>query len=244
MEITLGDITLTEAVWVPFVSALVGGAIALFGSFSATWMNNRAARKSRQEELEHEGAERAFSAFYKLLDAHNSAANLQRQINEMFESAAENGNADMEPWGKVMELVGAPNVIEKIDATETSFLIGQKKADLHNEVHLIQRRIDNIMASAQKYSEVRSEIDALLFSSMADGKVTNGTEITASFEGSAKFHAELLVMRANNIIGQIIEFLELDVPYSWKVVGDFKEAASKRYGDRFPKFKLDQDMTT
>ena len=239
MDFTVGGVTVTEAVWVPLVSALAGGALALLGSFCATWQANRAARKTREQELEREGATRAFSTFFKLLDAHNSAANLQREIDEMFATAAENGDADMEPWGKVMELVGAPNVIERIDPSETSFLIGQKKADLLNEVHLIQSRIANIMASAQKYSQVRSEIDAFLLANMSEGEVAEGTQFRASFEGKAKLHAQLLEMRANNLLGQIIANLHEDVPRCWEAVGDFKDAASKRYGDRFPQFKLD-----
>ncbi len=106
MDFTLGGITITEAVWVPVVSALAGGFLALVGSFGATWQNNKAARQTRQEELEREMAERAYSTFFKFLEAHNSAANLKREIDEMFDSAAQNGAEDMEPWAKVMELVG------------------------------------------------------------------------------------------------------------------------------------------
>lgn len=242
MDFTIGGLTFAESVWVPLFSAVAGGALALIGSFCATWQTNRAARKAREEELEREGAARAFSTFFKLFDAHNAAANLQRQINEMFDNAAKNGSADMEPWAKVMELVGAPDVIERIDPSETSFLIDQKRADLLNEVALIQRRIANIMASAQKYSQVRSEIDAFLLANMAEGEVAEGTQVRASFEGKSKLNAQLLVMRANNLLGQVMEFLDEDVPRCWKILGDFKDAASKRYGDRFPQFKLDMEM--
>ena len=93
-------------------------------------------------------AERAYSTFFKLLEAHNSAANLKREIDEMFDSAAQNGAEDMEPWAKVMELVGETYDIPTIEPSETSFLIAEKQADLLNEVHLVQRRIANIIVSA------------------------------------------------------------------------------------------------
>ncbi|TMV05509.1 hypothetical protein FGK63_15795 [Ruegeria sediminis] len=239
MDFTLGGTTLPEAVWVPLVSALAGGVLALLGSFGATWQNNRAARKTRQEELEHERAERAYATFFKLLDAHNSAANLQLQINEMFDSAAESGAEEMEPWAKVMELVGAPDEIRTIEPSETSFLIAEKQADLLNEVHLIQRRIANIMASAAKYTEIRAEIHALLVSKMSEGELSEGTRISAAFEGTAKLHAEMLGMRANNLLGQIMEYLDKDVSASWETVGKFKTAASTRFGDKFPEFNID-----
>lgn len=242
MDFTLGGVTFTEAVWVPLFSAVAGGALALIGAFCATWQTNRATRKAREDELEREGASRAFATFFKLLDAHNAAGNLQRQINEMFDNAATNGNADMEPWAKVMELIGAPDVIERIDPSETSFLIEQKQADLLNEVHLIQRRVANIMASAQKYSQVRSEIDAFLMANMSEGEVAEGNEVRASFEGKSQLNAQLLAMRANNLLGQIMEHLDEDIPHCWKILGDFKDAASARYGDRFPQFELDMEI--
>ncbi len=49
----------------------------------------------------------------------------------------------------------------------------------------------------------------------------------------------MLAARANNLLGQIMEYLEKDVSASWEVVGKFKIAADNRYGDKFPTFKLD-----
>ncbi|MEP0963376.1 MAG: hypothetical protein ABJQ70_14120 [Roseobacter sp.] len=239
MDFTLGDITVAAAVWVPLASALGGGALALMGSFGATWQSNRAAHKIRQEEIERHGAERAYSAFFKLLDAHNSAANLQRQINEMFDDAAKSGALDMEPCSKVTELVGAANEVGAIEPHETSFLLTQKQAALVNEVHLTQKRIANIMASAAKYNEVRAEIHAFLVANLSEGELSEGTRISAAFEGKAGFHVDLLVRRANNLLGQIMEMLEKDVPNSWEVTGRFKTAAKERFGCRFPQFNLE-----
>lgn len=242
MDFTLGDMTVAEAVWVPLVSALAGGVLALLGSFGATWQNNRAALKIREEEIERQGAESAYATFFKLLEAHSYAANLQRQINEMFDKAAESGGADMEPWAKVMELVGAADEIRMIEPSESSFLIAEKQADLLNDIHLIQRRIANIMASASKYNEVRSEVHEFLVANMSEGELREGTQFAASFEGVAGIHAEMLSSRANNLLGQIMEFLEKDVPAAWDITERFKSAATERFGEKFPKFNLDLEQ--
>ena len=243
MDFILFGVTIKEAVWVPLASAGAGGALALLGSFGATWQANNSARKTREEALEQQSAERAYATFFKLFEAHNSAANLKRQIEEMFDSAAERGAADMEPWAKVMELVGAPDEIGKIEPSETSFLIAEKKAVLLNEVHLIQRRIANIMASAEKYSEVRAELHAFLMANMSHGELAEGTQLSAAFEGTAALHAGMLEVRANSLLGQIMDFLETDVKKSWQVASEFKDAASERFGDKFPEFKIDMQMT-
>ena len=239
LEIVVGELKITESVWVPFAAALIGGALALLGSFVATWQADRAARRARRDELERIRAERAYATFFKLLDAHSAAANIRRHIDEMFENAAQDGAADMEPWAKVMEIVGAPEQVETIHPSETTFLLGEGKADLLNDVHLVQRRIANIIASVQKYAALRAELHTILVANMAEGELQEGTRISANFEGSARLHVEMRASQLNNLLGQILDALEKDIPHCWQVLSEFKEAAAKRFGNNFPEFKIE-----
>lgn len=212
------------------------------GAFGATILANRSARKAREDEAERLASEVAFIAFFKLLDGYNAAANLKLHIDEMFDAAHENGHGDMEPWGKVMQIVGADDVVESIRPSETSFLIHEKKADLLNEVHLIQRRIANILASAGKYNELRAELQSFLVANSAEAELGEGTVMSAHFEGTQKFHADFRMSQLNNLIGQIMELLDQDLPRSWKALSNFKDAASERYGDYFPKFNAEENL--
>ncbi|MDG4648019.1 hypothetical protein P6F26_06150 [Roseibacterium sp. SDUM158017] len=241
MDIVVGGLSVSEGVWVPFAAALMGGVLSLFGSFVATWLNNRTARLTREEELERIQAERAYGTFHKLFDAYNSAANLREQINGMFDDAAANGAEEMEPWAKVTELVGAPDNIEPISPSETAFLISMKKADLLNDVHLIQRRIANIMAAVDKYASLRAEMHDFQIANMSAGKLGEGTEFMAEFHGNTALHAEMLTSRLNNLVGQIMEMIDSDIPRVWDVLVSFEEAARQRFRHRFPEFKLDKN---
>ncbi|MEP5608615.1 MAG: hypothetical protein ABJP49_08920, partial [Marinobacter alexandrii] len=132
IEIAANETAMLFSVYVPFASALLGGLLSLAGSALATWRSNAYDKKVRNEALERSQAESAFSAFSRLMDAHNTAANLLLHINEMFRSAEESGGQELEPWAKVMEIVGAEDEIEKIDPSEIVFLIEEKKAELIN----------------------------------------------------------------------------------------------------------------
>ncbi|BDW84324.1 hypothetical protein [Roseicyclus marinus] len=243
MEIFVGDLRVTEDIWVPIAATLLGGMLALLGSFGAMWWSNRFALRTREAELERLQAERAFGTLFKLLHAHNAAANLDQQISEMFLDAAQNGAEGMDPWAKVMELVGAPDEIQSIDPSETAFLIHMKKSDLLNDIHLIQMRIANIMGSVEKYSSLRAEMQTFLSANMVEGNIEGGTQMQAAFHGGAAVQAELMTARLNNLLGQIIEKLDEDIPISWDILCKFKDAAILRYGKLFPEFELRNDAT-
>ncbi|NVK13077.1 MAG: hypothetical protein HWE35_02755 [Rhodobacteraceae bacterium] len=240
LDLEFFDLQIIDDVWVPLLATIIGGALALCGSFGATVMANRSAKKTRLEEQERSEAESAYTVFFKLFDGHNLAANLKRQIDEMFDTADATGSSEMEPWAKVMEIVGSTRSIESIAPSETAFLIREKKADLLNEIHLVQERLASILASAQKYNQLRTELGDFLEANLSEGKVGEGTKLSAPFEGTMKLRAELRECRINNLLGQIMENLEQDIPRSWEILEEFKEAASERYGDNFPEFRIER----
>lgn len=239
MNIDIAGLTQGGQIWVPFVAAVIGGLFSLVGSVAATSQANRNARRVRHEEEERRGAERAYGTFFKLMDGYNSVANLKRHIDEMFNQADEHGDHEMEPWAKVMIIVGASEVIHEIQPHETFFLIEEKKADLLNDVHLIQKRISHIIASSQRYNELRSALHEFLEANLTTAHPAEGTRMAAEFEGRSGVQARFREAQLNNFLGQIIESIEKDVPESWRIVEAFSEAAKSRYGDKFPEFKVE-----
>jgi len=239
MQGTLSSISLAE-VWVPLFAALLGGFLSLLGTYWAL-MRSHALELQRAEKLElKNAAQRAYEAFHKLHNAYETAANLQRQITEMFDTAAADGGADMEPWAKVKELIGSNFQEGVIEPSETSFLISARESELLNDVHLSQKRIWNISASAQKYNELRSQLVTLLEKHHITAEVIDGHTISAEISGQEGVIANVWENRLQNLLGQIIEYLDTDTPEAWETLGRFKEAAEKYFGEDFPEFRLEK----
>ena len=234
------NILTSKDIWVPLVAAIVGGALSLLGSFFALWLANKHSVKQEEEADKKRGAELAYGAFHKLLEAHNSAANLQRQIHEMFENADNTEGGELEPWAKVMELVGSDRVVQAVTPNETAFLIGTGRAELLNNVHLIDRRLMNIEACSVKYNEQRAEFWVFAEKNLSETEIGEGTRIAAEFEGNAGRMADARVMRLNNLLGQLMEFLERDVNEAWSIIEQFHAAATLHFGTHYPKFNLEK----
>lgn len=62
--------------------------------------------------------------------------------------------------------------------------------------------------------------------------------MSTSLEGADATRAEMRISAMNNLLGQIMENLEQDIPESWRVLSEFNQVASERFGDKYPKFKL------
>ncbi|CUH99920.1 hypothetical protein [Leisingera aquaemixtae] len=240
MDLAFLDLEVSDDIWIPMLAAIIGGVLAMLGSLLATWVQNQSARKARSEDREFAGAESAYAVFHKLLDGHNSAANLERQINEMFDIANRKGHADMEPWAKVRALVGAPYDLENVAPKETAFLIRAQKADLLNEVHLIQRRLATTLVAADQYNELRKEMDTFLLENLSEGKLGEGTQLSAAFETDKKTRIEMREAQLNSLLGQIMENLKEDIPRAWDIIQEFRAAASEQYGEKFPPFKIER----
>ena len=158
----------------------------------------------------------------------------------MFDNANKTGGSDLEPWAKVMELVGADNVAQTIAPNETAFLIGAGRATLLNDVHLIDRRLMNIEAVSIKYNELRAEFMIFAEANSIKTQLSEGTRIATELEGTAAKMAEAREMRLNNLLGQLMEFLEQDVDKAWSLIEQFHFAATDFFGIEYPKFKLEK----
>lgn len=137
MHTEILDYLQDQNIVVPLLAALFGGSLSMAGSVVAVWRTNRHARIERENEREELLAGKAYEAFFKLLDGYNFIGHLNREIDQMFDNASEDGDEDMEPSAKVMAIVGAEMPPEQIHASEVAFLIGEKNAELLNDVHLI-----------------------------------------------------------------------------------------------------------
>lgn len=190
-----------------------------------------------------EAAKRALSAFFKLRNSWETAENLKRQIDEMFREAASDGRADWEPWAKVKEIVGSDYQEPVIETEETAFLIEAKQAELLDEIHLVQRRIWNIIASAKRYDELRAELVKLVEKHHAEAVLSEGNVMEAVISGREGIIAAGWELRLQNLLGQVMEMLEVDTVRAWEALTSFKEAAEKHFGNEFPKFGFERAIT-
>lgn len=227
-------------VWVPFGAALLGGLCSLAGSLVAIRLSNEHQKEKEIADEKKNGAAAAYGAFHKLSYALNTVENLDRQISEFFKAAALDGKSDYEPWAKVTEIVGSDHQELEITAEETAFLIEAGRAELLNDVHVIQHRVWNISASARKYNEIRSELLKFLEESHDDEGEVSGTTVSATFSGKERFIATSRESRIQNLLGQIMHNIEIDKVEIWRVLQQFKIAAENHFGDYFPKFKFEK----
>ncbi|MDO6483558.1 hypothetical protein [Shimia thalassica] len=225
-------------VWVPFIAALIGGALSLLGSLVSIWRTNKYDRTVREEALEQSKAELAYSAFSKLINAYNYVANLKKHIDGMFDAATADGGGNLEPWAKIKEIVGAQDLIEDAKPSEIVFLIDEKRADLLNDIPLILKRIANIQSSASKYNEVRREAMDHLIENALEHELQEGLQMQAALTGNAATKGQMLTAQLNNLIGQIMEHLHEDEEKCWDVLQDFDEAARNRFKHRYPRFEI------
>lgn len=221
---------------VPMAATLVGGGLSLAGTFFALQKAKKNEEYANARDRKREDAASAYSAFHKLQNTFNDAANLKSHIDAMFEEANKSGASELEPWAKVKRMIGYDLRGEAISPFETMFLIHAKKAELLNQVHLIQRRVWNIEASAREYNKIREELQLLLSHNVEDLEVEGGTRAGGYLSGRNATIAKLTELTLNNLLGQIMESLEIDVETAFQTASEFKSAAENYFGDDFPRF--------
>jgi|GEM_PF-2565573 len=236
--LALGGWRVGESIWVPLVATVVGGALALVGSIWATRATLRAQERTRKHDREQAAADRAYVVIWKMLDAYNAAEDLQRHINEAYDNADRSGRHDIEPWAKVVPLVGNDFAPKDIDPSETSFLIDVKQAALMNEVHLVQRRLASILVSSREYGRRRGEMHEFLMAKIEGKGIVDGSSFAAEVSSDIKFEIETREGILNNLLGQIMQRLHEDLPHTWDVIGQFQKAAQERFGNKFPSFEM------
>ena len=226
--------------WVPLGATLLGGILSLGGSLLAMRAQNRHAQKTRDDAAMCEGAERAYAAFMKLMASYNTATNLKRHIDGMFDLAAESGDQDLEPWAKVMVGVGFDSRIETIDPSDTMFLISAGNAGLINEIHNIQARIASLHASMKTYNKLREQMQNFVLANSDSTDVGEGTRASSYMSARAAEQARLKADQLNNLLGQVMENLEVDCDTSWDVIVRFKDASAEYFGAKYPTFNVEK----
>ncbi|MGA0613236.1 hypothetical protein [Paracoccus sp. KR1-242] len=236
------DLHIGESIWVPLISAIIGGALAVGASYWATSASLKGQRRAREEEVTQNSAEKAYSAFFKLLDSYNLLANLKLHIDKQFALAKEEGMGDAEPWKVLTQTVGEHRAPKEIDPSETAFLISLRKADLLNDVHLISTRVANTVAVMQAYNAHRADLHKLLETSMEKGLVIEGGVMGGEFSQRVTQQISIQGGRLNLLISNIREMLDADIPFTWRATEEFQKAARTKFGDRFPNFDLDNKI--
>ncbi|MBR9843588.1 MAG: hypothetical protein GYB25_10525 [Rhodobacteraceae bacterium] len=231
---------LLTSVWVPLGSALLGGVLSLVGALVALHRSHKLELLRSEATEKKNAAEKAYSAFHKLHNVYETAANLSRQIDERFEQALRAGAGDLEPWAKVPAFVGSDYQEEAITPDETTFLIAAGNADLLNDIHIIQQRVWNITGSVKKYNELWEAMNSFFVENLDEGSIADGTRMSASFSGKLGFIASAKEHQLQNLLGQIMELLALDTDESLRVLLCYKAACENHFGDLFPKFNFEK----
>lgn len=233
----------SPGVWVPIASALLGGILALLASVIAIRMTYKKERVLREEEEKRHNAKRALVALNTLSLAYSRAADLQTHIHRQFDQAASEGMEGLEPWAKVCQMV-MPNLAPLVlDAEDLLFLIADNKPDLFNDVQSIVRRVNSDIHSAHFYNELRHEMALHGEAASEEMKLGEGLVVSNAFSGKSAVVVQAREQQLNNLLGQIMEGLDKNVPRAFKAAQDFDEAAKGYYGENYPKISLDSDAT-
>jgi hypothetical protein len=225
--------------WSNLYSTLLGAGVSIATSLVVFGFTSWSETK-RQRKMERKAeAFRAFCGFQKLLRAANSIANLKRHIDEAFQEAEEHGVLDGEPASKVRPVVSAEIDLQPVAAEEMFFLIEGKRSQMMGEIELIYHRSLNNIAASKAYSVMRLEFDRFLESQTSSINDVEGAVVSFNMKGLHEAVAGLRVGMLNNMLGQLMENLESDVPEARRLCEAFLQAAKEQFGKDFPNVKLE-----
>lgn len=71
----------------------------------------------------------------------------------------------------------------------------------------------------------------------------SGTRGESALSGRNVAHARLLEAQLNNLLGQLILYLDGDKEEAFVLAREFKQAAEEFFEEEFPKFVLDREDT-
>ncbi|WP_136441330.1 hypothetical protein [Pacificoceanicola onchidii] len=237
----MADAQQWQTVWIPLISAAIGGGMAIMASLVALRKQHELEIARENDRARREASNRAFACMHKLQSVLETSENLRRAINRQFVAANEEGAGDLEPWAKVVEIVADDYKEEAISVSETAFLIDAKRAELMNDVHLIQRRVWHLLAASKKYNALRAELVKFMEEHHQDGQPEDGLRVSGSFSGKAAFVADMRQKQLQNLLGQLMDGLETDTEEAWRVLLAFKQTAEEYFEGMFPVFKLERD---
>jgi hypothetical protein len=222
--------------WSGFLGALFGGFLSLASAWLTVGRTFRKQRDLANDQQRQEAAKKAFVAFMKLKEFNEAAANLDRQIKELFDQSPD---PEMEPFAKVTEMVGDRSPLDAITPDEISFLVDAKKAELMDSIFLIQKRIMNVLSAAHLYNDLRRELFSFVLQNSDEFREGEGMLLENALTGRPGQIARLKANQLNNLIGQIMEMLEADVGTSWEALNSLKDAAEEHFERIYPRLSLE-----
>lgn len=228
-----------EFKWLSVVPTLVGGGISLVTSLSMFGLAQYIERRKRANEREREGGAAAFMGFWKLKTTAEMLVNLQREIGDAFSKASEKGLSGAEPCQIVRGMVGAPALIEFLEAKELMFLSKEKRSDLIAEADLVVHRARNIDASMRKYTELRESLQVFLEINSDRVGASVGAVSDFALSGKNAAIAKLKIDSLNEMLEQIGGMLKNDAVAAKKVALEYLGVAKKHFGTGFPSFQFD-----
>ncbi|TFL19863.1 hypothetical protein [Jannaschia formosa] len=189
---------------------------ALFGALSGglitglvtLWVQNRSFARDREEARSRRSSEDyshtlRFYAGYQTMAARLRV--LDDHISSCFEDASEQGLEEVEPWALVIPVISSP--VEQVFYTvdDLVLLSRSKEFSLLSDLQLAQLSVQSTLASFAHYGSLRTELQNFLPAKEMDGLVGR-----VEARGEAAQRALSHIAMLNDLIGQIIENIEID----------------------------------
>ena len=191
--------------------------------------SERNAKDARQIE-----ALSAFLALNKLMRLADASSTLKRLIDSSFARADEDGRSDDLLSDKVLAIVGASSIHERIQVEELLFLVRAKKASLISDIQEIEQRIINNEHLANVYTEQRKAMGEFVEKRSEAMVDVNHTRGTFQLLGTDALLADAKKTSLEQVVGQLIVNVEEDTTAVFKTFYSFQLIARDYFGEDFP----------
>ena len=224
--------------WATFFSTILGAGVSIVTSLVVFGFTSWSETKKAEAIQKRKSAFLAFNGFQKLMQISNDLANNSLYIDNAFKDADEQGLGDLDPFQKLQPLVRARVPLEPLTIDEMYFLVESKNSEVLAEIDLIYRRALNVEAVIDQFNAMKT--DFYSFIEAKDGSIEpgEGTLAKAKLAGADAKLSRLKGGAMNNLIGQLLEYLERDCVESKRVAEFFLTACQKHFGKDFPQVKL------
>lgn len=224
--------------WASFFSTIVGAGVSIVTSLVVFGFTSWSETKKAETIQRQKGAFLAFNGFQKLVQISNDLANTKLHIDKAFKEADVLGLGDLDPFEKVQQLVRARVPLEPLSIDEMYFLVESKHSEMLAKIDLIYRRTLNVEAVIDQFNAMKTEYSNFI-EAKADSIVPGeGTHASIELTVAGARLAHLKGGAMNNLIGQLLEYLERDCADSKRVAESFLTVCQEHFGMDFPRVKI------
>lgn len=218
------------------ISALLGGLVSFLSALIVIKVSNNHQKHNAEKLKDEHKAELAFNGLQKMVETANIALNLKKLIDQSFSDFKEAGG-DLKTRVAatyVVSRVGHRNRVPKLSFEETRLVSEIKDGLFLSKLNLIQQRVENNEVLMDEYSRLRFDLDE--YQAVNAKSITEKEGLAAEFElvGNCSKIASLRLSRLNNLLGQLMDFVESDAAVVTDLTERFCAEANKHFDDKFP----------